>query len=512
MCLGIFFIALTCFAAYGSSLKIGFLLDDFYHVNYVAQAISYGQWNGFLSKFISNWSDTLTSFRPAISVSYLVDYCLYGIHAWGYHLTNILFFFGCCVLTGLIAFELTGPYGNRLKAAAALWSALLFSVYPLHTEAVAWIIGRVDVFCGFFYLASVYLYLRFRLLKEKNYLVVSLAAFLLALLCKEMAVTLPLVILAAELLLFSKQSKTQESTGTRAKYVISFFVILAVFSIFRFLALGTLVGGYGSGKLIDFLRSLRIFLDRASLFKIFNPHTEEVATSVPWTNILLPCYLGSIILLALRFIVRSAPWRPFLFLVFWTLIMIMPTFQIWHINPNLVGARLFFLSSAPFCILLSFCVLPTFDKLSKRMAAPLAVLGGLLLSIIFISWSLILSSNLLPWISAGNQMSALHTQVLDIASRTPAGKQVLFLNVPQDYKGAGMLGREQYLKIFTSPPFSTPELSAKIVTLHQPSGNDLIANTIDQHKFFAVYKWSDEQHCFICCKKPNRTSTPSNSE
>jgi len=127
-------------------------------------------------------------YRPLISLSYLIDSRLWGDRLPYYHLTNLLFHVFSSIL---VYFILQAILQKRWPA----WlGAVLFAIHPIHTEAVSWISGRTDVICGFFFFLALFLYLSGRKGGRWTHAVGSLVAFFLALLSKEMAVTLPLVI------------------------------------------------------------------------------------------------------------------------------------------------------------------------------------------------------------------------------------------------------------------------------------------------------------------------------
>jgi hypothetical protein len=87
---------------------------------------------------------------------------------------------------------------NSGAAAAGLVSALLFGLHPLHVESVAWISERKDVLYAFFFLLSVLSYLRYarpQAGRKALYYSLSLFFFVLSVMSKPMAVTLPLVLL-----------------------------------------------------------------------------------------------------------------------------------------------------------------------------------------------------------------------------------------------------------------------------------------------------------------------------
>src|SRR5262249_26484929 len=73
---------------------------------------------------------------PATWLSFLVDYQLFELKAWGYHLTNLLLHVANVVLVFILFQRWTGqPYRSFLVAA-------LFGLHPLRVESVAWVTER----------------------------------------------------------------------------------------------------------------------------------------------------------------------------------------------------------------------------------------------------------------------------------------------------------------------------------------------------------------------------------
>ncbi|MDD5628110.1 MAG: hypothetical protein PHU21_03530 [Elusimicrobia bacterium] len=137
------------------------------------------------------------SARPAWLVSVLADTCLGGGRTAAYRLTSIFWHAVGAVLVMALAWWLAGDL------AAALLAGLLFAVHPVHTEAVNIIGFRSDLLALAFMLISLLLYLEGRRRagwRQGAAFAASLAAFALALLSKEMAVTLPILAVLAEAL------------------------------------------------------------------------------------------------------------------------------------------------------------------------------------------------------------------------------------------------------------------------------------------------------------------------
>lgn len=93
------------------------------------------------------------SYRPVTVLSFRLNYLAGGFDPWGYHLVNVLLHSVACALFARLAARLLGP-----RSPAAWLAALLFVVHPIHTEAVAGVVGRADVGAAIFFLLSFFSY------------------------------------------------------------------------------------------------------------------------------------------------------------------------------------------------------------------------------------------------------------------------------------------------------------------------------------------------------------------
>jgi tetratricopeptide (TPR) repeat protein len=154
----------------------------------------------FLDFHVWNW-------HPLTWISHAVDYALWGLNPMGHHLTSVLLHGMNTFLVGVLVLRLfreRGYNNESMVIATASATSLLFGIHPLHVESVAWISERKDVLCAFFFLLSLISYLRYvsgagRGMKfapfRDRYYLLALVSFLLALLSKPMAISLPMVLL-----------------------------------------------------------------------------------------------------------------------------------------------------------------------------------------------------------------------------------------------------------------------------------------------------------------------------
>ena len=155
-------------------------------------------------------------------VMYSAIYYLFGLHAGSFHLVSIVFHILTTVMVYLLTLRL-------FRSSGMAWLAgLIFAVHPIHTEAVAWLAALPELTMTFLYLLSFYLYLRAEEARGTGWpwRIASLLAFFTALLSKEMAFTLPLVLMGYECLYRNK--RFAEGVRRIAWYFIPVGVCLAM--------------------------------------------------------------------------------------------------------------------------------------------------------------------------------------------------------------------------------------------------------------------------------------------
>ena len=185
---------------YMNSLGGQFVWDDyaFVYLNPALHSLE-GFFDVFMTKesiapFSPNQQAAL--FRPLTTLSLALDYQYWGADTFGYHLNNMLIHIAC----GILVFLLVEAIMRRRWL--ALFAALVFMAHPAQTESVTWICERSNLLCFFFYLGSLYTYVLWRARPGRKHLyMLSLAAFITALLSKEAAVSLPFVLVAYDLIM-----------------------------------------------------------------------------------------------------------------------------------------------------------------------------------------------------------------------------------------------------------------------------------------------------------------------
>ena len=140
-------------------------------------------------------------YHPLTLLSFALEYRFFKLNPFAYHLTNLILHLLNTLLVFWLIWMLTG------RVWICLGVSLLFGIHPLHVETVTWISERKDLLYSFFFLGSLILYLAYLRGGRGRYYVFSLTLFLLSLLSKSMAVTLPFVLFLCDILLPRKMDR-----------------------------------------------------------------------------------------------------------------------------------------------------------------------------------------------------------------------------------------------------------------------------------------------------------------
>jgi tetratricopeptide (TPR) repeat protein len=248
-----------------------------------------------------------------------MEFYFFKLNPLAYHTTNLLLH----LINSLLVFWLIRWLKGSLFTSWVV--ALLFSIHPLHVESVAWVSQRKDLLYSFFFLGSWISYLHYRKTKSNRDYLLSLALFVLSLLSKGMAITLPIVLLLSDYLLhrtFDKRSLVEK---------IPFLLLGFLFGIIGLFAqVRAETGSPGSSPLFEQLLTISFVLT-SFLSKLILPirlscyHPYFKPAELSWGYILLyPSLIVSLSFLGILFSrwSRKIPFGLLFFLI--TLLPVLP--------------------------------------------------------------------------------------------------------------------------------------------------------------------------------------------
>jgi tetratricopeptide (TPR) repeat protein len=138
--------------------------------------------------WVHDWRDpSELDYYPVTWSSFWVEWHLWGSHAGGYHVTNILLHAANAVLVWVV-----------LRALSVRWAWLagvLFAVHPVNVASVAWIAERKNTLSMLLYLLSLGCYVRYDDRRGWGWYAAALGLFAGAMLSKPSVAMLPVVLL-----------------------------------------------------------------------------------------------------------------------------------------------------------------------------------------------------------------------------------------------------------------------------------------------------------------------------
>ncbi len=311
-----------------------------------------------------------------------LDAQLWGRRPFGFHLTNVLFHLGVVLSFYFLAARLLR------HRPAALGVSLLFAVHPAHTESVTFISGRVDVVAAFFYVLSLLWFVRaWDSENRERRTALSLLFFFLALLSKEMAVTLPVAVFLVAILFPHSPFR-----GWRAalRRTLPYLGVIGVYAVVRLLVIGSMVSRSGGvqGNLAEvWRRSVTVLFEYTELlvWPPFRFNVEPPVAVPEATNAALVLKAGLLIALVILGVVAARRGAAAIALgIFWTAVALVPVAQIVPVE-TLVGERFLYIPTLGACILIA----SSFRSALLRSAEPPRVrrlLWAALLGLIVIAY------------------------------------------------------------------------------------------------------------------------------
>jgi Flp pilus assembly protein TadD len=293
--------------------------------------------------------------RPFVNLSFAANYAVSGVSVTGYHVVNIAIH----LLAGLTLFGIVRRTLGRLGDANALlvaWlAAALWTVHPLQTEAVTYMVQRAESLMGLFYLLALYGLIMSReetTRSPRAWMAVSWAACLLGMASKEVMVSAPVMLFAYDAIFLAGGPRA--AWTARWRYYAALALTWLPLAWFVFSTGGNRGGtsGFGLGislwqylltQCVAILHYLRLALWPSPLVFLYEVH---------WYNAVdvIPEGLGVVALLATGAVLlwRRPRWG---FLVLWFFAILAPTSLVPGITQTTAEHRMY-LALAPVMVAL----------------------------------------------------------------------------------------------------------------------------------------------------------------
>lgn len=234
-------ICAAALAAYRNSFSVPLLYDD-------RSSIAANPTIRHLSTALWPSAGATVGGRPILNLSFAINYAISGTAVWSYHAVNLAIH----VFAGLTVFGIirrTLAPRNPAASPIAFAAALLWTLHPLQTESVTYIVQRAESLMGLFYLLTLYCFIRGAGAagpQARAWNAASIAACLLGMGTKEVMVSAPLIVLLYDRTFLA--GSYSEAWRRRAKVYAG---LAATWLVLPFLVLSTRgragTAGFGSG-------------------------------------------------------------------------------------------------------------------------------------------------------------------------------------------------------------------------------------------------------------------------
>jgi hypothetical protein len=359
-------------------------------------------------------------FRPLEQLIYWANYGLWGMRPLAYHLAGLALH----LTIALLVFRVARRFTRRLAFAGL--AGLLFAVHPAHAEAVQWVAALSDPLVTLFALLAFDAWFtpggggRAR----------ALGFYGLALLCKESAVTLPVLLLLGCLLLpgegVTGAGGFRQRLRTAMRALVPFWALTAAYLALHVASTSGLVQsragssylhsvtepGFAAFALFDLAVYLWNLLVPLPLFPL---DVRDLIPGTGWILLLSAALLGLLGLVARRAL-RGLPGAAFFAL--WPVVTLLP------VLPVVPGQRFLYLPSVGFCWAAALVLERAWERraaVRRRLPLLAAVVGaaGIGLANLYQSF----------WGIPGNRTRELVRDVQRWAPALPPGSEIYLVNL-----------------------------------------------------------------------------------
>ncbi len=382
----LFVLLLLAVLPYVNTLQNGFVYDDNNEVltnPYIRSFSHVGEI--FSTRILAHLGarGATNYYRPISIFGFLICYKLFGLLPYGFHLANL-------VLHAIIVCMLFGLSKRLFQDEwLAFLAAAIFSLHPIHTESVAWISGITDLDLAVFYIATFWLFLASARpgggRSEWMHLGMALS-FVLTLLSKEQAITLPLLATLFEHLY--RDDRLSTTLRQKAARYGTLWLLVPVYVLFR-------IRFFGAFAPVQLTRNVSWYQAVLSGF----PLTLRYLWMMIWpvrliafypfhksTSPLDPAVLAGAVAIGICILIFAALWKRHHLVSFgliWFFLNIAPVLKSRWLGPNVFTERYLYLPSVGLCWVTAWWIRDVWNAVSNRpriwrrgLVAVIAVIGA----------------------------------------------------------------------------------------------------------------------------------------
>jgi len=337
---------------------------------------------------LDNLLDILKGQRGLAMATFAINYAIGGLNVMGYHIVNLTIHIMNGIMVYFLVFiTLHGVLGTDLKSVPkakriAIYTALLFAVHPIQTQAVTYIVQRMEILASMFMLIALLLFIKAvktSMITMRVFLYGIIAvSYILGFYSKEIAITLPALVFIYDYC-FLAEGDFKKIMARMPLY----FVLLAMLAFFTTRTLTGLQETPGESASAGF--GVQSITSNEYLFTQFNvlwtylrllilPINQNLDYDYPVAKSIFefPTFLSfvGILLILVSAFYLLTPYasrfthygRLIAFFILWFFVILSPTSSFIPIIDVIFEHRLY-LASVGFFVLLSLA----FDSLFKRL-------------------------------------------------------------------------------------------------------------------------------------------------
>ncbi len=248
--------------AYGRSLRAELVYDDLTDIVQNTYVRTFDVRGIFTSPSWATWVGVgYSGYRPLTTLTFAANHWFHGPRPFGYHAVNVLLHAAFSIVVAVFVGRLTG------RPRVGWLTGLLFAAHPVHTDAVASVVGRAEELAALFAVGAWWLVLESRSGPTPRAAWLALAGICVAAgtLAKESAATIVLAVAAVDAL--SRRPADRERRPT----------------LRRVLEYGVLLGGAAAA--IAVRTTVMGGMANNVVVKMDNPLVDQAAAVRLWTTL-----------------------------------------------------------------------------------------------------------------------------------------------------------------------------------------------------------------------------------